>query len=212
MLVTVAPVFMKSSNSTIRYTTCTALAIFFTATPRTADLLLVVGPVSENMREPLLKTYAAMPDTKRVMAVGTCAITGGVFGRSFMSAGGVGSVLPVDLEVPGNPPPPLAILHGLLVASGRKDLVMDNSAFKGRRALMISVAGTALLSIFVVCGAGILLSGLTRREASGSGHCIWRSFMLIADDVRFGDGASDRAGFRSRIMGSTGVWTSHPAP
>ena len=98
------------------------LGFFTTATPRMADLLLVVGPVSENMREPLMKTYEAMPDTKRVMAVGTCALTGGVFGRSFMSAGGVGSVLPVDLEVPGNPPPPLAILHGLLVATGRKPL------------------------------------------------------------------------------------------
>jgi len=96
------------------------LGYFFTATPRAADLLLVVGPVSENMRDPLLKTYEAMPDSKRVMAVGTCAISGGVFGRSFMCAGGVGSVLPVDLEVPGNPPPPLAVLHGLLVASGRK--------------------------------------------------------------------------------------------
>lgn len=98
------------------------LGFFLTATPRTADLLLVVGPVSENMRGPLIKTYEAMPDTKRVMAVGTCATTGGVFGRSFMSAGGVASVLPVDLEVPGNPPPPLAILHGLLVVTGRKPL------------------------------------------------------------------------------------------
>jgi Ni,Fe-hydrogenase III small subunit len=98
------------------------LGIFLTATPRTADVLLVVGPVSENMRGPLLKTYEAMPDPKRVLAVGTCAITGGVFGRSFMSAGGVGAVLPVDLEIPGDPPPPLAILHGLLAASGRKSL------------------------------------------------------------------------------------------
>ena len=96
------------------------LGIFLTATPRTADVLLVVGPVSENMRGPLLKTYEAMPDPKRVLAVGTCAITGGVFGKSFMSAGGVGMVLPVDVEVPGDPPPPLAILHGLLVVAGRK--------------------------------------------------------------------------------------------
>jgi Ni,Fe-hydrogenase III small subunit len=95
------------------------LGIFLTATPRAADLLLVVGPVSENMRVPLLKTYEAMPEPKRVLAVGTCALTGGVFGRGFMSAGGVASVLPVDAEVPGNPPPPLAILHGLLVAIGR---------------------------------------------------------------------------------------------
>jgi len=98
------------------------LGFFTTATPRMADLLLVVGPISENMREPLIKTYEAMPDNKRVMAVGSCAINGGVFGRSFMSAGGVGSVLPVDLEVPGNPPPPLAILHALLAATGRKPL------------------------------------------------------------------------------------------
>lgn len=97
------------------------LGIFFTATPRAADILLVVGPVSENMRGPLLKTYEAMPDPKRILAVGTCAISGGVFGRSFMSAGGVGMVLPVDLEIPGDPPPPLAILHGLLVAAGRKN-------------------------------------------------------------------------------------------
>jgi Ni,Fe-hydrogenase III small subunit len=108
------------------------LGYFFTATPRTADLLLVVGPVSENMRGPLLKTYEAMPDSKRVMAVGTCAITGGVFGRSFMCAGGVGSVLPVDLEVPGNPPPPLAVLHGLLVASGRKAVARGEAVSRRR--------------------------------------------------------------------------------
>jgi Ni,Fe-hydrogenase III small subunit len=99
------------------------LGIFFTPTPRTADVLLVVGPVSENMRGPLLKTYEAMPEPKRVLAVGTCAITGGVFGRSFMSAGGLGSVLPVDLEIPGDPPPPLAVLHGLLAVTGRKATV-----------------------------------------------------------------------------------------
>jgi Ni,Fe-hydrogenase III small subunit len=98
------------------------LGLFFTATPRTADVLLVVGPVSENMRGPLLKTYDAMPQPKRVVAVGACAITGGVFGRTFASAGGVGMVLPVDLEIPGNPPPPLAILHALLVLTGRKKL------------------------------------------------------------------------------------------
>ncbi|HUJ39738.1 MAG TPA: hypothetical protein VLW54_04265 [Candidatus Acidoferrales bacterium] len=96
------------------------LGIFFTASPRAADVLLVVGPVSENMRLPLMKTYEAMPTPKRVLAVGTCAITGGVFGRTFISAGGAASVVPVDLEIPGDPPPPLAILHGLLVVAGRK--------------------------------------------------------------------------------------------
>ena len=95
------------------------LGIFMTATPRSADVLIVVGPVTENMRGPLVKTYDAMPQPKRVIAAGTCAISGGVFGRSFMSAGGAGNVVPVDLEVPGDPPPPLAILHGLLVVTGR---------------------------------------------------------------------------------------------
>lgn len=98
------------------------LGFFFTATPRNADLLLVVGPVSENMRDALLKTWEAMPTTRRLMAVGNCAISGGVFGRSFICAGGVTSVLPVDFEVPGNPPPPLAILHGLLAATGRTNV------------------------------------------------------------------------------------------
>ena len=108
------------------------LGFFFTATPRTADLLLIVGPVSENMRGPLLKTWEAMPTTRRAMAVGSCAITGGVFGRSFMCAGGAGSVLPVDFEVPGNPPPPLAILHGLLVATGRKSITQTGLVSEGR--------------------------------------------------------------------------------
>ncbi len=103
------------------------LGIFLTATPRAADVLLVVGPVSENMRGPLLKTYEAMPDPKQVLAVGTCAISGGVFGRTFMSAGGVGAVLPVDLEIPGDPPPPLAILHALLVVAGRKNSVRNET-------------------------------------------------------------------------------------
>ncbi|HTT21474.1 MAG TPA: hypothetical protein VMG82_21270 [Candidatus Sulfotelmatobacter sp.] len=103
------------------------LGLFLTATPRAADVLLVVGPVSENMRGPLLKTYEAMPTPKKVIAVGACAISGGVFGHTFMSAGGVGSVLPVDLKVPGDPPPPLAILHGLLVATGRKSPSREES-------------------------------------------------------------------------------------
>ncbi len=109
------------------------LGFFFTATPRAADLLLVVGPVSENMRGPLLKTWEAMPSTRRVMAVGSCAISGGVFGRSFICAGGVSSVLPVDFEVPGDPPPPLAILHGLLVATGRKSATRGELVSEGVR-------------------------------------------------------------------------------
>jgi Ni,Fe-hydrogenase III small subunit len=96
------------------------LGFFITPTPRHADVLLVVGPVTDHMRVPLQKTYEAMPTPKRVVAVGACALSGGVFGPSFVSEGGVAQVIPVDVEVPGQPPPPLAILHGLLVAVGRK--------------------------------------------------------------------------------------------
>jgi Ni,Fe-hydrogenase III small subunit len=96
------------------------LGFFITPTPRHADLLLVVGPVTDHMLFALKKSYDAMPAPKRVMAVGTCALTGGVFAESFVCAKGVADVLPVDVEVPGDPPPPLAILHGLLVAAGRK--------------------------------------------------------------------------------------------
>ncbi|HLK11710.1 MAG TPA: 4Fe-4S ferredoxin [Candidatus Binatia bacterium] len=95
------------------------LGLFLTPTPRHADVLLVVGPVTDHMRVALLKTWEAMPTPKRVLAVGTCALSGGVFGPSFVAEGGVASVLPVDVEVPGQPPPPLAILHGLLTAVGR---------------------------------------------------------------------------------------------
>jgi Ni,Fe-hydrogenase III small subunit len=93
--------------------------IFVTASPRDADVLLVGGPVTAAMRTPLIKAYAAMPEPKRVVAMGVCAINGGIFGTSFASAGGVAGVVPVDLVIPGCPPPPLAILHGLLAVTGR---------------------------------------------------------------------------------------------
>jgi Ni,Fe-hydrogenase III small subunit len=96
------------------------LGFFITPTPRNADILVVVGSVTTHMRWPLLRAYDAMPGPKRVVAVGTCALSGGVFGPSFTSAGGVSEVIPVDVMVPGNPPPPLAILHGLLVTVGRR--------------------------------------------------------------------------------------------
>jgi Ni,Fe-hydrogenase III small subunit len=96
------------------------LGFFITPSPRHADVLLVVGPVTDQMRFALKKIHDAMPAPKRVVAVGACALSGGVFAQSFVCANGVAEVLPVDVEVPGNPPPPLAILHGLLVAVGRK--------------------------------------------------------------------------------------------
>jgi Ni,Fe-hydrogenase III small subunit len=96
------------------------LGFFTTPTPRNADILLVAGPVSDAMRLPLRQTYDAMPPPKRVVAIGACAIFGGVFGPSFASAGGVADILPVDIVVPGCPPPPLAILHAFLLVVERK--------------------------------------------------------------------------------------------
>lgn len=96
------------------------LGFFVTPTPRAADVLLVAGPGTDHMRLPLEKVFEAMPAPKRVIAVGTCALTGGIFGPSFAASAGVGKMVPVDVGVPGCPPPPLAIIHALLVITGRK--------------------------------------------------------------------------------------------
>ncbi|MBV9192269.1 MAG: NADH-quinone oxidoreductase subunit NuoB [Betaproteobacteria bacterium] len=86
----------------------------FVASPRHADVLLVTGPVTANMREALERTHEATPDPKWVVAVGDCARNGGVFAGSPVVAGGVSAVLPVDLHIPGCPPSPTALLRGLL--------------------------------------------------------------------------------------------------
>jgi Ni,Fe-hydrogenase III small subunit len=86
----------------------------FVASPRHADVLLVTGPVTKNMREALERTYNATPEPKWVVALGDCAATGGLFAGSYACLGGVGSVIPVDLHVPGCPPRPERILQGLL--------------------------------------------------------------------------------------------------
>ena len=93
--------------------------IFITPTPRDADVLLIAGPVPAAMRDPVRKAYDAMPGPRRVVAMGACAIDGGVFGESFASVGGVEHIVPVDVLLPGCPPPPLAIVHALLTVTGR---------------------------------------------------------------------------------------------
>jgi len=98
------------------------LGIKFVASPRHADLLLVTGPVSRNMEMALKRTYDATPEPKLVVAVGDCGRDGGIFGESYATCGGVAKVIPVDVSVPGCPPPPLEILRGILTAvrRGRK--------------------------------------------------------------------------------------------
>ena len=88
--------------------------LHFVASPRHADVLLVTGPVTRNMREALERTYAATPDPKWVVAVGDCAADGGIFAGSYAVVGGVNKVVPVDLHIRGCPPDPVALLKGLL--------------------------------------------------------------------------------------------------
>jgi Ni,Fe-hydrogenase III small subunit len=86
----------------------------FVASPRHADVLLVTGPVTKNMREALERTYNATPDPKWVVAVGDCAVDGGLFAGSYAVIGGVARVIPVDLHIRGCPPRPVQLLQGLL--------------------------------------------------------------------------------------------------
>ncbi|TAK99352.1 MAG: NADH-quinone oxidoreductase subunit NuoB [Rhodospirillaceae bacterium] len=86
----------------------------FVASPRHADVLLVTGPVTKNMREALERTYRATPDPKWVVAVGDCAISGGLFSGSYAVEGGIKGIIPVDLNIPGCPPTPEQLLRGLL--------------------------------------------------------------------------------------------------
>ena len=86
----------------------------FVASPRHADVLLVTGPVTHNMREALQRTYRATPEPKWVVAVGDCACTGGLFAGSYACAGSLSAILPVDATVRGCPPPPVEIPKTLL--------------------------------------------------------------------------------------------------
>jgi Ni,Fe-hydrogenase III small subunit len=95
------------------------LGIKFVASPRHADMLLVTGPVSHHMEEALRRTYDATPEPKLVVAVGDCGCDGGIFGESYASCGKVANVIPVDVTVPGCPPPPIDILRGILAAVRR---------------------------------------------------------------------------------------------
>jgi Ni,Fe-hydrogenase III small subunit/ferredoxin len=94
------------------------LGIYFTATPRHADVLLVTGAGTVGMAGPLRATYEAMPEPKVVVAAGTDAVSGGLVGPSYATSSGVAGTVPVDVWVPGSPPSPFGLLHGILLGIG----------------------------------------------------------------------------------------------
>ena len=95
------------------------LGIDFVASPRHADGVMVTGPVTRNLETAVHRTFEAVPEPRIVIAVGACATSGGIVGRSYASAGGLGEVLPVDVFIPGCPPRPESIIFGILLAVGR---------------------------------------------------------------------------------------------
>ncbi len=95
------------------------LGIFFTPSPRFADLLLATGPVTYAMKDALLETYNAMPEPRWVMAMGTCAVSGGAVGGGYACGRGIEEFLPVDIYVPGCPPNPAAMIQALLLLLNR---------------------------------------------------------------------------------------------
>ena len=102
------------------------LGLFFTASPRQADVLLVTGAMTPTMKPILMETYEAMPKPRLVVAAGVCAIHGGVFANSRQFAGPVESVIPVDAFIPGCPPTPYALINGILAAvNGREGVMRD---------------------------------------------------------------------------------------
>lgn len=95
------------------------LGIDFVASPRHADGVIVTGAVTRNLEQAVRRTYEAVPEPRVVIAVGACACSGGIVGKSYASAGGIAEILPVDVFIPGCPPRPEAILFGILLAIGR---------------------------------------------------------------------------------------------
>jgi len=95
------------------------LGFNFAASPRHADILMVTGVVTRNLEIAVRKTFKAAPAPKLVVAVGTCACSGGICGKSYASSGGVDNILPVDVYIPGCPPRPQALIHGLMSAVDR---------------------------------------------------------------------------------------------
>ena len=157
------------------------LGIYFTASPKHADVLLVTGVGAAGMLDPLRHTYEVMPQPKVVIAAGTDAISGGLIGRATPRRAGSATHVPVDVFVPGSPPTPFGLLHGILLAVGllgpsRSNGFLDSRA-PGRRRAGLPGGPT---------GGGRPVSAdlwLPRWPASRPG---WSSTSLWASEARCG--------------------------
>ena len=140
------------------------LGIFFTASPRHADILLVTGSGAHGMAEPLRQTYEAMPHPKVVIAVGTDAVGGGIVSPSYASSGGIGDIVPVDVWLPGSPPSPFAILSPCSSRWGGLPGAACRAPGSGRRAPMTGAGGAlaAGLILLALAAAVDLLLGARR--------------------------------------------------
>lgn len=98
--------------------------------PRHADVLLVTGPVARSMEETVRRIYAQVPDPKVVMAVGNCGAEGGVFHEAYSLVGPIDQIIPVDVYVPGCPPRPEAIIHGVVTAWAKLEEMAKQEAVK----------------------------------------------------------------------------------
>ena len=132
------------------------LGVFFTASPRFADVLLVTGPVTHAMRDPLLAAYEAMPEPRWVMAIGTCAVAGGTAGGGEFCAHGLDGILPVDIYLPGCPPNPAAMIEAFMLLLGRKRQRVIGGAMATDFSLLVPVLFTlALVVSLMPHGAGV---------------------------------------------------------
>lgn len=157
------------------------LGMFLTSSPRHADLLLVTGPVTRAMHDPLLRTYEAMPDPRLVAAVGACACNGGIFGPSAFALGGLGQILPVDVFIPGCPPTPLTLLHGLLLALGRVEQRVQGRTLTVKRALPILRSQEVDLVLFLTgWEAMAFLSYIVVNARYEEQHVIRASYLMLA--------------------------------
>ncbi len=143
-------------------------------------MLLVTGPVTRNMELALGKTYAATPDPKIVVAVGACGISGGIFGLNYASLGGVDAVIPVDVYVPGCPPRPEALLHGIPACAGQAESRQETQRPRFPRLIACKVNTRAhrCRGYASIARSARSICASASRTAVSSGKTFWYFLMM----------------------------------